>query len=114
MKISNASYEHLLYMDLNYHKMSSKNSVFSINRALSSIENGLKFLLYFFTAIIVELGLLSISIGVFCGPLYLVNFLFTFFLHSKFTREVSKDRMIPVREKKNYEKNKDFYLHESI
>ncbi len=43
-----ASFGHLHKLDLNYHKSSSKNTVFGINRALRSIDSGLRFFLGFF------------------------------------------------------------------
>jgi hypothetical protein len=37
-RIANQSFRHLHTLDLNYHKQSSKNTVFGINRALRSID----------------------------------------------------------------------------
>ena len=57
-KISFDSFQHLHSLDLNYHKTSSKNTVFAINRALRSIDSGLRFTLGFFTPVAVEFFLL--------------------------------------------------------
>jgi ABC-type transport system involved in Fe-S cluster assembly fused permease/ATPase subunit len=47
-KLASASFKHLHKLDLNYHKTSSKNTVFGINRGLRSIDAGLRFFLGFF------------------------------------------------------------------
>ena len=57
-KMSFDSFKHLHNLDINFHKTSSKNTVFAINRALRSIESGLRFSLGFFTPVAVEFLLL--------------------------------------------------------
>ena len=67
-KLSFDSFKHLHSLDMNFHKTSSKNTVFAINRALRSIETGLRFVLGFFTPIAVEFMLLCGMLGFYCGP----------------------------------------------
>ena len=57
-KISFDAFQHLHSLDLSFHKTSSKNTVFAINRALRSIDSGLRFTLGFFTPIAIEFLLL--------------------------------------------------------
>jgi len=45
-------------LDLNFHKVSSKNVVFEVNRALRSIESGLRFSIGMFAPIGFEFALL--------------------------------------------------------
>jgi ABC-type multidrug transport system fused ATPase/permease subunit len=47
-RVSVHSYNHLHELDLNYHKAGSKNTVFGINRALRSLDMGLRFLMGLF------------------------------------------------------------------
>ena len=57
-KISKDAFNHLHNLDLNFHKTSSKNTVFAINKAISSIESALRFTLGFFTPVACEFVLL--------------------------------------------------------
>lgn len=61
-KISVKSFTHLHALDIYFHKISSKNTVFAINKALRSIESALRFTLGFFTPVAFEFLLL-------CGTL---------------------------------------------
>jgi ATP-binding cassette, subfamily B, heavy metal transporter len=61
-KISIKSFNHLHALDIYFHKISSKNTVFAINKAIRSIESVLRFTLGFFTPVAFEFILL-------CGTL---------------------------------------------
>jgi ABC-type bacteriocin/lantibiotic exporter with double-glycine peptidase domain len=61
-KISVHSFNHLHALDIYFHKISSKNTVFAINKAIRSIESALRFTLGFFTPVAFEFILL-------CGTL---------------------------------------------
>ena len=61
-KISIKSFNHLHALDIYFHKISSKNTVFAINKAIRSIESVLRFTLGFFTPVAFEFLLL-------CGTL---------------------------------------------
>ena len=89
-RISNKSFAHLHNLDLNYHKKSSRNSIFAINRALRSIESGLRYFLGFFSGMVVEFTFLCIALGKFCGPLYLGNMVLTFAAYLRYTRQMGK------------------------
>lgn len=108
-RISNKSFAHLHELDLNYHKIESRNSVFAINRALRSIESGLRYFLGFFSGMVVEFGFLSFALGAYCGPLYLANMVATFFAYLKYTRSMGKERIGQVRAKKKFEKKQEFF-----
>jgi ATP-binding cassette, subfamily B, heavy metal transporter len=101
-------------LDLTYHKTSSKNTVFAINRALRSIESGLRFSLGFFTPVAIEFLLLCGMMGFYCGPKYLANMLITLSLYTAFTKQVSNYRRQEMQNKKEAEKKSEFYLNESI
>ena len=113
-KLSFDSFKHLHSLDMNYHKTSSKNTVFAINRALRSIENGLRFVLGFFTPIAVEFILIWGMLGLYCGPHYLANMLLTLFCYTVYSKKVSDSRRVEIRIKKDTEKASEFYLNESI
>ena len=57
-KVGHVSFEHLHKLDLNFHKTSSKNTVFAINRAIRSIEAALRFGIGFAGPIVLEFALL--------------------------------------------------------
>ena len=101
-------------LDLNFHKTSSKNTTFAINRALRSIESGMRFALGFFTPVFVEFILLCGMLQFYCGSKYLVNMLITLGLYTYFSKTFSDKRRVQIRTKKNSEKASEFYLNESI
>jgi len=92
-KLSSASFKHLHKLDLNYHKTSSKNTVFGINRALRSIDSGLRFLLGFFAQMAIEFLFLSGTLYFYCGKKYLFNMLVTFVAYTLFTNKYSEKRI---------------------
>ena len=47
-RLSVHSFDHLHDLDLTYHRAGSKNTVFGINRALKSLDQGLRFFLGLF------------------------------------------------------------------
>ena len=113
-KISFDAFKHLHNLDLAFHKTSSKNTVFAINRALRSIESGLRFTLGFFTPIAIEFLLLCGMLQFYCGPKYLGNMLFTLGVYTLFTKRISDFRRKEMYNKKEAEKKSEFYLNESI
>jgi len=113
-KISHESFVHLHALDLNFHKTSSKNTVFAINRAIRSIESALRFTLGFATPIVVEFTLLCGMIGFYCGPIYLANMITTLGLYAYFSKVFSDKRRVQIRQKKDAEKKQEFTLNESI
>jgi ATP-binding cassette, subfamily B, heavy metal transporter len=112
-KISFASFTHMQDLDINFHKTSSKNTVFAINRAIRSIETALRFTLGFATPIVVEFGMLVAMMSFFCGPKYLGNMMLTLGLYTYFSKTFSELRRVQMAEKKNAEKKSEFYLNES-
>jgi len=57
-RVGAASFQHLLLLDLNFHKVSSKNTVFGVSRAIRSIESGMRFVIGFVTPLLFEFLLL--------------------------------------------------------
>ena len=108
-RISSASFKHLHKLDLNYHRASSKNTVFGINRALRSIDGGLRFFLGFFSQMALEFLLLCGTLQLFCGPKYFVNMLITFGIYTIFTLKYSKKRIQQIKDKMNIDKRQEFY-----
>lgn len=100
-------------LDIDFHKTSSKNTVFAINRALRSIEQALRFTLGFFTPVAVEFIMLCVMLNYFCGSKYLFNMLLTLGTYTYFTKVVSEQRRVQMSNKKNAEKATEFYLNES-
>lgn len=88
-------------MDLNFHRVSSKNTVFGINRAIRSIESGLRFVIGFFTPIALEFSMLTALLWGYCGYEYMLNMFITLGLYTKYSRDLSKRRMVIIRDRKN-------------
>ena len=88
-KISFDAFKHLHALDLNFHKTSSKNTVFAINRAVRSIESAMRFTLGFFTPVAVEFILLCGMLQFYCGPQYLGNMLVTLGLYAYYSKTFS-------------------------
>jgi ABC-type transport system involved in Fe-S cluster assembly fused permease/ATPase subunit len=91
-------------LDINFHKTSSKNTVFAINRAVRSLETGVRFSLGFFVPIVAEFTLLCGMLIGYCGPIYLGNMLMTLGCYTYYTRAVSKKRRIEIKDKKEADK----------
>lgn len=100
-------------LDIDYHKTSSKSTVFAINRAIRSIETALRFTLGFATPIVIEFFMLCGMLTFFCGPKYLGNMLLTLGLYTWFTKSFSEVRRLQMMSKKNAEKKSEIYLNES-
>jgi ABC-type multidrug transport system fused ATPase/permease subunit len=92
-RVSVHSYNHLHELDLNYHKAGSKNTVFGINRALRSLDMGLRFLLGLFAQMGVEFGFLCVALQFYCGKKYFLNMIITFLVYSIFTNKFKDSRM---------------------
>ena len=89
-RISHDAFTHLHSLDITFHKTSSKNTVFAINRAIRSIESALRFTLGFATPIAVEFVLLCIMLGCYCGPQYLATTIVTLSLYAYFSKSFSE------------------------
>jgi ABC-type transport system involved in Fe-S cluster assembly fused permease/ATPase subunit len=81
-------------LDIDFHKTNSKTTVFAINRAIRSIEQGMRFTMGFAMPIVVEFGLLCAMLTGFCGPMYLGNMLLTLGLYTYFTKSFSEVRRV--------------------
>ena len=101
-RISNESFYHLHQLDLGYHKQGARNSVFAVNRALRSLEMGLRFFFGLFTRMVVQVSFLALALGTQCGPFYMFNLLVTFLAYVQFTIYKSKQRMPIVRTEKDF------------
>jgi ATP-binding cassette subfamily B protein len=112
-KISYDAFIHMQKLDIDFHKTSSKNTVFAIARAVRSMESGLRFMLGFATPVIIEFVMLVGMLNFFCGPKYLANMLLTLGLYTYFTKVVASARIQQLTDKKNAEKKSEFYLNES-
>lgn len=91
-KVSLKAFMHLHALDLYFHRVSSKNTVFAIHRAVKSIDSALRFTLGFFAPVTVEFGLLCGLLYFYCGPAYLGNMLVTVSIYTIFSKEYSKYR----------------------
>lgn len=113
-RVSNSAFEKLHSLDLKFHKKGSRGSIFAINKALRSMEQGLRFTLGFFSGMVVETVFLGAALGAFCGPVYLGNMAVTLAAYVAFTRGIQQERMDLVRNKKDTEKAQEFLQNESI
>ena len=108
------SFNHLHTLDIYYHKISAKNTVFAISKAAKSIENALRFSLGMFAPVAFEFALLSGTIYFYFGFPYVANMFMTFFVYTYFTKWYSSFRQALIRKNKNNEKKSEFYLNDSI
>lgn len=107
-------FSHLHNLDFSFHKNSTKNTIFAVNKAIDAIDNGLRFIIGFVSPIALEFTLICAMLGIYCGPLYLVNIGVMLVIYTKFTQSYSKVRQKYIRGKKNEDKKSDFFLNESI
>jgi len=113
-KLSLEIFSHLHHLDLTFHKNSTKNTIFAVNKALEAIDSGLRFLIGFVTPIALEFTLICGMLYFYCGPLYLLNIGFMLAIYTKFTQSYSKIRQQFIRGRRNEDKKADFFLNESI
>lgn len=92
-RVSVHSFDHLHELDLNYHKAGSKNTVFGINRALRSLDQGLRFFLGLFAQMGMEFFLLCFALQFYCGKKYFLNMMVTFFFYTVFTNKFKDSRL---------------------
>jgi ABC-type transport system involved in Fe-S cluster assembly fused permease/ATPase subunit len=55
-------------LDLTFHRTSSKNTVFAVNKAVLAMDSGLRFLVGFVAPIVVEFSLVCGMLAFYCGP----------------------------------------------
>ncbi|CAI2360125.1 unnamed protein product [Moneuplotes crassus] len=113
-KLSLQIFSHLHNLDLTFHKTSTKNTIFAMNKALSAIDDGLRFLIGFVSPIALEFSLICGMLYFYCGPLYLLNIGVMLGVYTKFTQSYSKIRQEYIRGRRNQDKKADFFLNESI
>ena len=90
--VSMNAFKHMHELDVYFHKISSKNTVFAINRAIRSIESSLRFTLGFFGPVAFEFVLLCGTLQFYCGFPYLANMLVTLGVYTAFTKYYSNYR----------------------
>eukprot|EP00347_Sterkiella_histriomuscorum_P008473 403344961 len=112
--VSLIAFKHLHQLDINFHKVSSKNTVFAINRAIRSIESALRFTLGFFAPVGFEFFLLCGTFQFYFGFPYLANMLVTLGFYTVLTKNYSTFRQNIIRERKDHEKKSEFYLNDSM
>lgn len=113
-RLSSASFSHLFDLDVNYHKQNSKSEVFKMNRAIRSVDTGLRFTLGFFAPVVVEFALLIGALWFSCGGKYLANMMVTLAAYVQYTRYLSKKRVQEIKDKMKIDKEQEFYQNESI
>lgn len=92
------AFAHIHKLDLSFHNNhSSREQVFAINRALNSLETGLRFFLGFFSGMVLETTFISVALGMSCGPQYMINALIMLYCYVKYTREKEWVRMNIIR-----------------
>lgn len=113
-KISLEIFSHLHSLDLTFHKTSTRNTIFAVNKALEAIDSGLRFAIGFVAPIVLEFGMICGMLYFYCGPYYLINIGVMLAIYTKFTQSYSKIRQGYIRGKKTEDKKADFFLNESI
>ena len=56
-------------LDLSFHRTSSKNTVFAVNRALTAMDNAMRFVVGFVGPIALEFSLVVGMMGLYCASL---------------------------------------------
>lgn len=95
-RLSVRSFDHLHDLDLTYHRAGSKNTVFGINRALKSLDQGLRFFLGLFAQMGMEFLLLCFALQFYCGKKYFLNMIITFAVYTLFTNKYKQSRMAQI------------------
>ena len=91
-QVSEQMFAHIHNLDLIFHKQSSKNTIFAVNKAIEAIDNGMRFVVGFATPMILEFSLISGMVWFYCGPKYLANIAVMIAAYTTFTKQYSKQR----------------------
>lgn len=113
-RLSLQIFGHLHNLDLTFHKTSTKNTIFAVNKAIQAIDDGMRFIIGFVSPIALEFSLICGMLYFYCGPLYLLNIGVMLGVYTKFTKSYSKIRQQYIRGRRNQDKKADFFLNESI
>lgn len=103
-RIARTSFRHFHELDLNFHRTGSKKTVFAVNRAMRSIDSGLRFFLGYFSDMVFEMITTFGAFALFTGKKYLFTMMMTFTAFAWYTKVVSKRRQGLIRDKLQIDK----------
>lgn len=88
--LSNKLFEHILSMDLFFHRSDTRGTLYATSRALRSLEGGLRFALSHIAPVFIEFVMLGGMLSVYCGVKYALNIFITVAFYTWFTKWYSK------------------------
>jgi ABC-type transport system involved in Fe-S cluster assembly fused permease/ATPase subunit len=83
------SFDKMHQLDINYHKLNSKDTVFEINKAVSALEDGVYYLLGDVLRLSTQLVFVSSSIWAFCGFKYFAMLAAALTVYTSWTTKMS-------------------------
>eukprot|EP00826_Nyctotherus_ovalis_P016404 TRINITY_DN14745_c0_g3_i2.p2 TRINITY_DN14745_c0_g3~~TRINITY_DN14745_c0_g3_i2.p2 ORF type:complete len:161 (-),score=21.62 TRINITY_DN14745_c0_g3_i2:132-614(-) len=88
--LSNKLFEHILSLDLSFHRSGTRGTLYATSRAVRSLEAGLRFMLSHVAPVFIEFVMLGGMLSMYCGVKYAVNIFVTVAFYTWFTRWYSK------------------------
>ena len=86
-------FKHMHKLDLSFHKQSTRNTIFAINKAIQGVDGGYRFLLGFIGSTLLEFMLLSCMVKYYCGTKFLFNIFGIVGVYVYFTRKLATYRL---------------------
>ncbi len=103
-------FKHMHSLDLTFHKQSTRNTIFAINKAISGVDGGYRFVLGFIGPTILEFSLLSGMVYFYCGPKYMINIFAIVAAYSLFSKRMATRRLPQMSAKRDYENKAEVFL----
>lgn len=88
--LSNRLFEHILSLDLSFHRSGTRGTLYATSRAVRNLETGLRFILSHLTPTFIEFVMLGGMLSVYCGIKYAADIFVTVAIYTWFTKWYSK------------------------
>ena len=112
--VCNKTYRHLFTLDLNYHTVSSRLTLTSLQRAKNGLQNSLHYTLNFLLPTSLEFILASGVLIGYCGIPYFATLCGTITAYSAYTFQYTKVRKEYLKEMRSKERASEFVASEGL
>ncbi|CAD8133106.1 unnamed protein product [Paramecium pentaurelia] len=114
-EMSLQTYEHLLYLDAEFHlNTSSRSNIYSLYKAQKGIESNLRSLNQYFVPLLADISLTTAILCFNFGWPFFSSFLVTFVAYTAFTIRYSNYRRKIISQRKKQEKLADFTISQAL
>jgi len=79
-------FEHILSLDLSFHRSGTRNTLYATSRAVRNLEAGLRFMISHLVPTFIEFVMLGGLLSVYCGVKYALDIFITVGIYTCFTK----------------------------